>query len=108
MKTTDKTIKQLALAAFPEYRGRKFFTEVQQGPLDLRSFWDEGSRDYFTFVRLADGETCAMPPQSPYDKQIKGMGEVTIPPGFVCVRHSYYCGREGGLTVITAGVPALQ
>jgi hypothetical protein len=100
LKTNNKAVKTLAMAAFPKYQGRKFFVEIQQDGMDLRSSWQDGSRDYFTFVRLSDLQTCAMPPQSQFDKPISGMHDFWIPEGFVCVRRSFFCGRETGLTVI--------
>jgi hypothetical protein len=103
MKTNDKAIRTLARKAFPDYKGRRFFTEVQTRPLDLRSSWCEGSRDYFTFVRLSDGQVCEMPAQSAFDPKIRGMESFWMPQGFVCVRRSIFTGNDCGLTVITAG-----
>jgi hypothetical protein len=100
MKTNDKSVKAVALAAFPEYKGRKFFFEVQKYPLDARSYWDEGSRDYFRFVRLSDNHSVEVPVQSAYDPKISGLDAVILPEGFVCVRRSIFRGKESGLTVI--------
>lgn len=100
MKTNDKSVKAVALKAFPEYRGRKFFFEVQKYPLDLRSSWQGGSRDFFKFVRLSDQHSVAIPAQSGFDPAIAGLDAVTIPEGFACVQHTIFCGKDLGLTVI--------
>jgi hypothetical protein len=110
MKTNDKSVKAIAKAAFADYTGRKFFFEVQKRGLDCRSFWQDGSRDYFRFVRLADNAVSVeVPSQSGFDRPINGLESVIVPEGFVCVRHSFFCGQDCGLTVIAnpANVTAL-
>ena len=101
MKTNEPNVKAIAKKAFPDYTGRKFYFEAQQHPLDCRSSWQDGSREYFRFVRLADHAISQeVPAQSGYDKPISGLESVLIPEGFVCVRHSFFCGHDCGLTVI--------
>jgi hypothetical protein len=110
MKTNDKSVKMVAKVAFPDYAGRKFYFEVQKSGLDCRSFWQDGSREYFRFVRLADSAVSVeVPAQSGFDRPINGLESVIIPEGFVCVRHSFFCGRDCGLTVVVnpANVAAL-
>lgn len=101
MKTTDKQIKQIAKLAYPDYNGSKFYLEAQKHPLDLRSSWQDGSRDYFRFVRLADLAVSAeVPAQSGYDRPVSGLAEFMVPEGFVVVRHVFFCGHDCGLSVI--------
>ena len=97
--TPDETIKGIVRAAFPGYRGRKYRLEIQDRPLDVRSYWDGGSRAYFTFVSVATGQVAPMPAQSAFDKQIGGADQVTLPDGIVCVEHSIFCGKDAGVTV---------
>jgi hypothetical protein len=100
-KTDSPEVKRIAKLAFPEYKGRKFAFDVQNYPLDMRSYWDGGSRDYYKFVSLADGRvSMEVPVQSAFDPKISGLDSVTIPEGFVAVRHSIFCGKDSGLTVI--------
>ena len=95
--------QELALifkVAFPEYKGRKFKVEVSDSPLNVKSYWDGGSRDYFVFVRLSDQQVfMEVPAQSMFDKQIKGADSVTLPPGMGCVEHSIFRGKDMGLTL---------
>ena len=93
----DPITKSVAQAAFPNYRGRKYYLEARE-TVNVKSYWAGGSRDYFTFVRLDDLRTLSMPPQSAYDRQIEGADKAPIPPGFVCVRHSIFCGKDAGIT----------
>lgn len=95
----DGMIKALAAAAFPDYKGRSFAIRILTGPINCASYWDGGSRSYFRFVRLADLQASAeVPAQSAFDRKVEGLDSVTVPDGFVCVEHSYFCGRDGGLT----------
>ena len=90
-----REVIDLGKRAFPEYKGRKFSVSVVQGPLNCASYWSEGSRDYFRFVRLADGEVSAeVPAQSAFDRPIGGIDRVELPAGFVCVEHSFRGNRQ--------------
>jgi hypothetical protein len=93
----DPFTQQVARAAFPNYRGRKFYLEARE-TVNVKSYWDGGSRDFFTFVRLADLATLSMPPQSYFDPAIPGADHAPIPPGFVCVQNRILCGKPAGLT----------
>jgi hypothetical protein len=95
----DSTTQAIVNAAFPSYNGRKFRMEIANHPLNVKSYWDGGSRDYFTFVNLATRETASMPAQSAFDPQIAGADAVNLPAGFVCVEHSIFCGKDGGITI---------
>jgi hypothetical protein len=99
--TNDINVKKVALAAFPDYSGRKFKIDVTDNPIDVRSYWEGGSRNYFNFVRLdnlqAFGE---VPQQSAFDKPIQNAGNVSLVPGLVCVEHCYFCGKDLGLTIM--------
>ena len=92
-------LKRIALAAFPSYRGRKYALKISDDTLNVASYWDGGSRDYFTFVNLVNLEVMPVPQQSAFDKQIPGAKEVSLPPGCACVEHSIFCGKDLGLTV---------
>jgi hypothetical protein len=96
----DPLTSRIVGVAFPAYRGKKFAIEIRDYPIDVRSYWDGGSRDYFTFVNLTTYETMAMPAQSGFDRQIQGADSVTIPAGFACVQHTIFCGKDLGLTII--------
>jgi len=101
MHTNDKIIKDIALTAFPEYRGRKFQI-VPQEKVDVSygNYWDGGTRCYYTFVNLSNRKTMPMASMHPYfDKQPKDPN-VILPEHIVCVVHSYFCGKDSGLKVL--------
>jgi hypothetical protein len=97
----EPLIRQIAAAAFPSYTGNKFKIRVSEHPINVRSYWDGGSRDYYSFVALAtmrgSGE---VPAQSAYDARIPGAEAVVLPAGVVCVQHAIFCGKDTGLTII--------
>ena len=99
LEHTDETAN-IGRKAFPGYTGRKFRVRVSDIPIDTRSYWGDGSRDYFVFVSLADSRaSMPVPAQSAFDKRIPGAESVTIPEGFACVEHSIFCGKDMGLTI---------
>jgi hypothetical protein len=97
--TNHKDAKKVALAAYPNYKGRKLSIKVANNPLDVRSYWSEGSRDHFVFLRLDNLKTYEIPSQSMYDTQMKNVDNVQLVPGMICVEHSYFCGKDMGITI---------
>jgi hypothetical protein len=98
--TTDRSVKRIALAAFPGYKGRSFELRSIAHPMDLRDSWEGGSRNYYRFVRLADlAVSGEVPAQSAFDTRVAGLESVTVPPGFACVQHCIFCGKDLGLRV---------
>lgn len=97
---TDETIQKIARASFPAYNGRLFQLAVSDSPIDVRSYWDGGSRSYFVFVNLATMQASQqVPAQSAFDAPINGADSVQLPEGFACVEHSIFCGKDMGLTI---------
>lgn len=117
VSVTDPLIRRILQVTYPSYRGRKIVIVPQKYPLNCKSYWDGGSRDYFAFVRLDTMQSAAMPAQSAFDKDIRGAEAVTLPPGVICVEHSIFCGKDTGITIhvnsvnlvsmLPAGHPAL-
>jgi hypothetical protein len=99
--SASQGVVALCRKAFPSYRGRSFAMEVVDGTLDLRSSWQGGSRDYYSFVRL-DGQAVSnrLPAQSGFDRPVKGLDSVQLPDGTAVVEHSIFQGRDLGLTLM--------
>ncbi len=99
----ETLIRDIAKVAYPSYTGKKFRIETRE-TIDVRSCWDGGSRDYFTFVQVT-GEGVVrgfeVGQQSAFDRPIHGAESVKLDtvPGLVCVRHSIFCGKDTGLTI---------
>lgn len=101
---TKRTTKEIAKAAFPDYKGRKFFQESAkpEGIAIHDNYWSEGSRGYYVAIRVSDLRSVELPGLNP----MRGAEcRVTLPGGVVLVRRSIFMGRECGLTVIAPAVP---
>ena len=86
-------------AAFPSYRGKKFKL-VTTERLDVRSYWDGGSRTVYVGVDLSTLATVRAPSSHPvFDPAGQGSTTVSLPLGAVIVGHSIFCGKDMGLTV---------
>jgi hypothetical protein len=96
---TDPLVRAILAASFPQYRGRKIKIVAQTRPLNCKSYWDGGSRDYFSFVHLGTMKSAEMPAQSAYDRDIRGAESVTLPVGVICVEHSIFCGKDIGISI---------
>ena len=96
---TDAFVGRILAATYPDYRGRKIFIVPQAYPLDVRSYWDGGSRSYYTFLNLATFERAAMPAQSAFDRQLAGADSVTLPTGIACIEHVIFCGKDLGIRI---------
>jgi hypothetical protein len=97
--TNDIDVKKVALTAYPNYKGRKFSIKVTNNPIDVRSYWDGGSRNYYTFLRLDNMQIWQVPQQSMYDMKISGANKVQLVPGMICVEHTYFCGKDLGIII---------
>jgi hypothetical protein len=98
--TDHPEVIQLCRKTYPDYNGKKFRVQVVAHPFSVSSYWDGGSHTYFTFVRLSDGASMPMPAQSAFDPKIKGADAVSLIPGMACIKHSIFCGKDTGCTVM--------
>lgn len=99
--------KKIAMTAFPEYRGRKF-TARTQATYTMENYWDGGSRVYVKAVNLATGLVveAARVSTNPYNKAAHA--EFEIPQGVAMIEHSFFCGKDCGLTFIVAPPLAVE
>jgi GNAT superfamily N-acetyltransferase len=104
----DPLFASLVSAAFPSYRGKMFKLRTMTPGADgicrenLAGSWSGGSRDTYAIVRLADRAHVAIPAQSAFDAPIAGVTAAPIPPGCVVVKHTIFCGKDLGITVLVA------
>ena len=83
---------------FPDYKGRKFRLEITGRVHMYNTNWGGGSRNYYGAVR-ADGVSRAwlnMP--APWRNPVEGES-FELRPDVVVVEHSYFCGRDSGITL---------
>lgn len=97
---TDAGVKAILQKTFPDYAGRKIVVETTDLPIDIRSYWDGGSRSYFAMVRLGDLAVVDLPQNgTPYDAGPIARDGVVVPKGYALVRHEYFCGHDLGITI---------
>lgn len=96
---------QLVLkATFPEYNGRKFKVETAETH-DVRSEWSGGSRDYYAIAQVQpDGsvKSISIPSMGAFDPQYKNADCLPLDamPNMILVRHTFFCGKDFGITFI--------
>lgn len=96
----DETVKKMVRLTFPDYKGRKFKLHVSDAPINCSSYWDGGSRSFFRFIKLDTLDTTPeLPAQSMFDRKIAGIDCVLLPPGYACIEHSMFLGRDNGITI---------
>jgi hypothetical protein len=82
------------------YTGTKFRAHVCESmtiPMDA-GLWSGGTREVYSVVDLDTGNR-RLPGQdaAPWDRSRKDL-EVVLRPGLIVVMHSYFCGKDMGLT----------
>jgi hypothetical protein len=101
VKTNNPQIKAICKAAFPNYKGRKFYVQVGI-PVSLDSWWDGGSRDYYAFVDIVTNQSAqvhsnhpAFEPNQPSTLK----DPESLPPNVAVVSHRISCGKDVGCTL---------
>lgn len=95
---SDRAIRPLILACFPEWKGRKARVCVATH-YQMMDYWDGGSRCYVRAYDLATGRI-ADPNRdalNPYRGQAHA--NVPIPDGIALVEHQIFCGKDAGITI---------
>jgi len=94
----DGTIRKIIIATFPGYRGKKFKLSTSI-PSRLDSYWDGGSKDYFSFYELSTGKVLDVGSNHPLFESGKPCKLESLPPGIVIVKHCFFCGKDMGITI---------
>ena len=97
---SDESIRAILHATYPDYRGRKVRVCVTTDPVDVRSYWQDGSRDYFVMLDLRHMVVLIVPQNgTPFDGGPIRPEGVDIPPGYAIVEHSIWCGKDMGIRI---------
>ena len=92
--------RETAALAFPSYKGRTYRLDNSGAPVNVRSYWAGGSRDYYAAVNLSTGERLPVPANgSGFDGGPIAPNGVTVPPGYLIAQHSISCGVDMGITL---------
>jgi hypothetical protein len=97
-KSEYPKLVELMKKVYPDYTGRKFYLEITEKEFEVISYWDGGSRTYYVFVK-PNGETLHLPETHPF-YQYKENQKAALSPGIACVKHSFFCGHDCGLTLM--------
>lgn len=88
--------RTIAFKAFPDYKGNKVSYHVCKYVND-QSYWDGGSRTYYNYVNFNSNEQLKILEETKHAFHVARKIELT--PGWACVTHSIFCGKDEGLSV---------
>jgi len=99
IKVTKKEVPAMLLAAYPDYKGRKYRVEYRENYY-MQNYWSEGSRYYCKAVELSSGRVVdpAHISTNPFRKEAHAT--IGIPEGVCIVEHIFFCGKDMGLRFI--------
>ena len=98
LRKSEPMVEALRLASFPGYTGQKFKMEFREQIRFADTQWSGGSRSEYIIIKL-DGMQRAAIPEAPFMERSQVHEMVyPIPPGYVVVKHSWFCGQDMGLT----------
>jgi hypothetical protein len=90
--------KRVAKLCFPDWNGNKIKLEVFRGPFNLSSYWDGGSRSYYSLINLITGETAMVPENGSLFSP--NIGKLTnLPINCVLGEQTIFCGKDLGVTL---------
>jgi hypothetical protein len=93
---SDKSIKAVVSACYPEWTGRKISVQPATS-YQLMDYWSEGSRNFVRAYDLASGKVADNQAGNPFTD--KAHARVEIPDGILFVQHSIFCGKDSGITI---------
>ena len=100
-------LAKFARSVFPDYTGRKIKTAVRTS-YTMADYWDGGSRVYVRAVELKTGRIVD-PADFVHNPMNPGAGATfEIPAGVAMVEHSFFCGKDMGLTIVVGQPTAIE
>ena len=104
------SIKDIVKRCFPDYRGRKIKVQPFTHAMELNSYWDGGSRDYWTFYDLKSHKVMAdVHSNHPAFEPGRPRHLPKLPDDVLLLRHSIFMGKDIGITIYAnqANIPNL-
>jgi len=96
--TSAPEVQEIARAAFPDYNGKKFGLEAFQGPMNLASYWDGGSRTFYAVIDLNTKKAVEIPQSGTmFDKETYHASK--LPYNIAIVAHKISSGKDAGITI---------
>jgi hypothetical protein len=104
LEKIEPGVKKIISACRPDYKGRK--VEVSDSiPNELHSYWDEGSRNYWSIYDIETGKVRQVSSNHPFFEErsprtLKDFfGQDKLPQNKLLVKHNIFCGEDLGITV---------
>lgn len=99
LSKSDKAVKALLKATFPDYTGRTIKLAVQESYF-MEDYWDGGSRTYVRAFDMASGKVAD--PNHAVNNPMNRVAHATfaIPDGIAMVEHVIFCGKDCGIRVV--------
>ena len=94
IKLKKADCREILNKTFPTYRGRKYNLRIAETYYIYDSYWDGGSRIFAQMIRFQDNQKKVIP-----EKMFEGK-EFKIANNILIVEHSYFCGKDTGITFI--------
>jgi len=82
-------IRKIVKTAFPDYKGRKIKLAASPVPQKLDSYWSDGYRNYWAFVRLSDLAVLPVHSNHPGYEPNQPRTLRELPDGFALVCRTY-------------------
>ena len=98
MEGNQPELIALGKAAFPGYNGRSIRLSSAI-PSRLDSYWDGGSRAYYSFVNLATMQAVTIPSNHPMYEPNNPRILKELPEGIALIKHTIFCGKDTGLII---------
>ena len=98
LSLSDKTIRKIVKATYPEWKGRKIKLHVIDH-YSMANYWDGGSRDYAKAYHLESGFVAEPSYASTNPMRESAHLTINIPEGVVIVEHSIFMGKDVGITI---------
>lgn len=91
-------VRALITRAFPSEprfaRKKSFYVSTfPESGMNLASYWDGGSKDFYTVTELATGKHFEVASNHPYFEKDRPSYLKTLPPGYVVLRTGFFCGK---------------
>jgi len=85
--TDASEVKEIIKHTFPEYNGKNISVSTFEGPMELRSYWDSGARDFWSIINLTTNRSKTIPENgSPFIPKVFKISK--LPPNFAVVQWS--------------------
>ena len=97
IKLTTAQARTIVQATFPDYKGRKFSIEFRESITLYDTNWSGGTRNQYCVI-ASNGKTALLHVPAPWVNMVEGQ-TVEIPLDAMIVCHSYFCGKDCGITI---------